>query len=63
MATLLRFLWPGGWLRWLAVTGYLLLIAVIVVVVVLFLFLRGLSQAGEATAEFIPLKRAGIQFH
>lgn len=54
MAGLLRFLWPGGWLRWLAIAGYLVAIAIIVVVVVLFLFIRGLSQAGEATAEFIP---------
>ena len=54
MAAISRFLWPGGWLRWVAVAGYLLVIAVIVVAVVLLLLVRELSQAGEATAEFIP---------
>ena len=56
MTGILGILWPGGWLRWVAVAGYLLVIAVIVVVVVLFLLVRGLSQAGEATAEFFPSK-------
>lgn len=54
MTGILGILWPGGWLRWVAAAVYLLVIAVIVVVVVVFLFVRGLSQAGEVTAEFIP---------
>ncbi len=54
MTGILRILWPGSWLRWVAAAVYLLVIAVIVAVVVLFLFVRGLSQAGEATAEFFP---------
>ena len=54
MTNLRRFLWPGGRLRWVAIAGYLAVVAVIVVVVVLLLLLRELSRPGEATAEYIP---------
>lgn len=56
MTSLRRFLWPGGRLRWVAIAGYLAVVAVIVVVVVvvLLLLLRELSRPGEATAEYIP---------
>ena len=54
MTSLLGFLWPGGWLRWVAAAVYVAAVVAIVIVVVLFLLVRELSRPGEATAEFIP---------
>ena len=54
MGSLRRFLWPGGWLRWVAVATYLALIAVVAAGLVFFLLVRGLDRAGEATAEYFP---------
>ena len=54
MNILLGFLWPGGWMRWVATAVYVVGVVVIVAVVVLFLLVREVSRPGEATAEFIP---------
>ena len=54
MSSLLRFLWPGGRMRWVAVTVYAAAVVAIVVGIVLFILVRELSRSGEATAEFVP---------
>ena len=51
---IMRFLWPRGRLRWVAIAGYLVVVVVIVVVILLLLLLQELSRPGEATAEYIP---------
>ena len=50
----MRFLWPDGRKRWVAVTVYAAAVVAIVVGVVLFILVRELSRSGEATAEFVP---------
>ena len=54
MSSLLRFLWPAGRMRWLAVTIYAAAVAAIVIGIVLLILVRELSRSGEATAEFVP---------
>lgn len=54
MSSLLRFLWPDGRMKWVAVTVYAAAVVAIVVGVVLFILVRELSRSGEATAEFVP---------
>ena len=54
MSSLLRFLWPGGRMRWVAVTVYAAAAVAIVAGIVMFILVRELSRSGEATAEFVP---------
>jgi hypothetical protein len=53
MRTLLRLLWPGGRLRWVAIAAYVVVVIVIVVVVMLLMLMRELSRPNEVTAKYV----------